>query len=132
STSRSRTSRRPRLRDRLGPCLPRRSAEALVLRVAQAGHEVIVHHPDGLHEGVTDVRSDEAEAPLYERRAHRVRLPGAGGKVAHRAPPALLRRSAHKAPEKVAKRGAALLELEELAGVADRGIHLLASADDPG
>src|SRR2546425_8206242 len=54
--------------------------EALHLAVTEAGDEVVVHHADGLHEGVADGRSHEAEVSLGECRAHRVRLPGAGGR----------------------------------------------------
>src|SRR5256884_2521112 len=43
----------------------------------------------------------------------------------------LLRRPTHEAPEKVAERAVAFLEVEECPGVADRGIHFLAIADDP-
>src|SRR2546430_10213421 len=106
-------------------------AEALHLAVTEAGDEVVVHHPHSLHEGITDGRPDKAEATLDERRAHRVRLTRPGGEIPQGAPTVLLRRPTHEAPEKVAERAVALLEVEEGPGVADRGIHFLAIADDP-
>ena len=39
--------------------------------LVEAGHEVIVHHPDGLHERITDGWPDEAESMLFEGLAHR-------------------------------------------------------------
>src|SRR6266496_4726902 len=66
-----------------------------------------------------------------ERRAHRVRLARAGGEIPQRAPTVLLRLPPHEAPEKVAERAVAFLEVEECPGVADRGIHFLTVADDP-
>src|SRR5207245_2077931 len=52
---------------------------AAELGVPETGHEVVVHHPDRLHERVTDGRPDEPEAPLRESGAHRVRFPAPGG-----------------------------------------------------
>src|SRR2546430_5533816 len=105
--------------------------EALHLAVTEAGDEVVVHHPHSLHEGVTDGRPDKAEATLDERRAHRVRLTRPGGEIPQRASTVLLRRPTHEAPEKVVERAGAFLEVEECPGVADRGNHFLAIADDP-
>src|SRR5712691_7002165 len=104
--------------------------EALHLAVTEAGDEVVVHHADGLHEGVADGRSHEAEVSLGECRAHRVRLPGAGGEIAQRAPAKLLRLPADEVPEKGAERAVRFLEPEECPGIADRGIHFLAIAHD--
>src|SRR5512136_430965 len=42
--------------------------------VAEAGDEMIVHHPDRLHEGVTDGGADKAESTLEEGPAHRLGL----------------------------------------------------------
>src|SRR6185437_2219218 len=106
--------------------------EALHLAVTEAGNEVVVHHAYRLHERIADGRPDEAEVPLDERRAHRVRLPGAGGEIAQRAPAKLLRRPADEAPEKGAERAVLLLELEECPGIPDRGIHFMAIAHDSG
>src|SRR6185295_12786745 len=106
--------------------------EALHLAVTEAVDEVVVHHADGLHECVADGRSHEAVVPLDECRAHRVRLPGAGGEIAQRAPAKLFRLPADEAPEKGAERAVRFLELEECAGIPDRGIHFLAIAYDSG
>src|SRR3989441_2815810 len=105
--------------------------EPLHLAVTEAGDEVVVHHAHGLHECVADGRSHEAEVPLGEYRAHRVRLAGAGGEIAQRAPAKMLRLPADEGPEKGAERTVRFLELEECPGIPDRGIHFLAIAHDP-
>src|SRR6266404_146909 len=97
--------------------------EALHLAVTEAADEVVVHHADGLHEGVADGRSHEAKAPLGEGRAHRVRLPGAGGKIAQCAPAKLFGLPADEVPEKGAERAVRFLEVEECPGIPDRGIR---------
>src|SRR5205085_2203903 len=75
--------------------LPDRS---LQLRVAEAGDEVVVHHPHRLHERVADGRSDEAESALDERLAHAVGLLGARRELAQRAARVLFGRAADEAP----------------------------------
>jgi hypothetical protein len=37
---------------------------------SKALHQVIIHHPHGLHEGITNRRTDEAEAALEQVTAH--------------------------------------------------------------
>jgi hypothetical protein len=52
----------------------------------EAFHQVIVNHAGGLHERVTDGRSDKAEATLREVLAQGVRLRRASGHVFQAAP----------------------------------------------
>ena len=35
--------------------------------VPEAGHQMVIDHTDGLHEGVDDGGADKAEAVLFER-----------------------------------------------------------------
>src|SRR5689334_9932062 len=93
--------------------------------MTEARHEVIVHHPDRLHERIADGGPDEAKPALGEGFAHRVGLPAAGRQVAQGAPTILLGRPIHEAPEKGAEPAFLLLELEECARIADRRAHLL-------
>src|SRR6266496_2378127 len=65
------------------------------LTVPEAAHDVVVDHPDRLHEGVTDRRSYEAEAPPLEILAHRSGVSGLGGDVAERSPPVADGTAAH-------------------------------------
>ncbi len=39
----------------------------LALDMARTADQMIVHHPHGLHKGVTDGAADEVEAELLER-----------------------------------------------------------------
>src|SRR5579871_5377692 len=41
----------------------------LPIRMAIAGHQMVVHHPDRLHEGVHDGRPDKLEAAPGDRRS---------------------------------------------------------------
>src|SRR2546430_4485035 len=104
--------------------------EALQLAVTETGHEVVVHHADGLHERVADGGSDEVEPALHEGFAHAVRLACARGQVPERAPVVLLGRSTDEAPEKRPERPFPSLKREETTGVRDRRLDLLAVAHD--
>src|SRR5881628_29036 len=106
------------------------TTEMLQRAVAETGPKVIVHHADGLHEGIADGGPDEAEPALLQSFAHGDRFAGARGQVAQGASAVLLGRSTDKAPEKRAERASPGLELEEAAGVRDRGLDLLAVAHD--
>src|SRR5690242_16198107 len=98
--------------------------------MTNARHEMIVHHADRLHESVADGGPDEAEPPLHQRFAHRVRLPAAGGEVAQGAAAILLGHAPHEAPEKGTEVAFLLLELEERARVANGRHHLLPISHD--
>src|SRR4029079_19289921 len=54
--------------------LPMLRRQARALGVTEAAHQVIVHHPGGLHVRVDDRAPDELEAALLEILAERVRL----------------------------------------------------------
>lgn len=48
------------------------SIPALYFPIPETGHQMVVHHPDRLHERVTDRRSDEREAAFLQVLAHRI------------------------------------------------------------
>jgi hypothetical protein len=43
---------------------------AAVGRMPEAIHRVIIHHPHGLHEGITDRGSNKSESPFLQVTAH--------------------------------------------------------------
>ena len=57
------------------------SRDELHVLIAKASDQVIVHHADGLHEGVADRGADELEAAAEEIFAHSVGLRGVGGNL---------------------------------------------------
>jgi hypothetical protein len=46
--------------------------------MAVAARQMVIHHADGLHEGVTDGRTDESKAALLQVLAQGVGFRGAG------------------------------------------------------
>src|SRR5207237_4334805 len=56
------------------------------LRIPKAIHNVVVHHADGLHEGVADGRSYESEAAFLKVFAHGVGFRRSRGEVLWRSP----------------------------------------------
>ena len=71
--------------------------------VAETGSEVIVRHPDCLHEGVGDGGTDEAEAALEEVAAHGLGLGGARRNVSRRVPVVGTRASVHEGPQRISR-----------------------------
>src|SRR5512136_1813738 len=69
------------------------------LRMSKAAHDVVVDHPDCLHEGVTDSGADEPEAAADEILAHRLSLERTGRNLLRRAPVVGPRPTAHEGPE---------------------------------
>src|SRR5690606_15728391 len=110
--------------------------DQLALRIdfpaAKAPPLMVVHHADGLHEGVHDSRSDEAEAAAPEIRRKRVgdRVPGR-----HIGPPATARAArlaVHEAPD-IAREAAVLPpDRQERPRIEDGRVDLGAVADDAG
>src|SRR5579863_7527864 len=92
---------------------------------------MIVHHTDGLQEGIHDGAAHKAEASLYEVARDRIAERGARRRAA--APrPGDLRLSADEGPQ-VALEGAELaLHREEGAGVGDGRLDLETVANDAG
>src|SRR5438105_12478655 len=105
---------------------------ALQLRMAEASDEVIVDHPDRLHEGVADGRADEAEPTADQGLAHAVRLARASRELSQRAARVLLGRSPDEFPEECVERPFLFLELEQRPRVRHGRLYLLAVAHDAG
>ena len=47
--------------------------------IPKAPHEVVVHQPGRLHQGIADRRADECEASAFQVFAERIGMFGAGG-----------------------------------------------------
>src|SRR5215469_6131084 len=69
------------------------------LLVSEAGHQMVVHHPGRLHEGVAYRRTDEAEATLRQRLAHTVGQFGLGGNLTALSPAVHHRPAADERPQ---------------------------------
>src|ERR1700731_176485 len=69
------------------------------LRITEAVGEVVVHHSDGLHEGVANRGADERESALLQIFAHGVGSCGAGGNLFREAPAVHDLRPARKFPD---------------------------------
>src|SRR5439155_27092631 len=95
---------------------------AAAAAAAEAIDDVIVHHTDGLHEGVADGRADEAEAALGQVLAHRVGLLRRRGDLLHRRKAIHDRLAADEGPDIGVESAELLLHGEECLGVGNRGI----------
>jgi VWFA-related protein len=109
-----------------------RSGELPNLPVAEAGREVIVHHPDRLHVRIDYGRSHEAEAARLQILAERVGLRGRGRDLPHRAPSIHARAPTDEPPAVGIERAEFRLHLEEPAGVVHGSFDLQPVADDGG
>src|SRR5205823_12259357 len=109
-----------------------RGRETAQLAVSETGDDVVVHHPDRLHERVANRRSHETEATLAERRAHAVGLSRPRGNLPQCFASMLLRHATHEAPQERVKGAVCLLKVREGTGVGHRGLDFLAVAHDPG
>jgi len=67
--------------------------------MSKAMHQVIVHHPGGLHVRITNGRADEIESALLQVLAHRVRDARSGRDVFHRARVVDDRAALHETPD---------------------------------
>src|SRR5262245_43875030 len=97
-------------------------------RVAVAIHGVVVHHPDRLHESITDSGAHELEPAPQEVLAQRVRLLGARRDLLEGAPAVHLGLPPHEGPEIGVEGPELALDLQEGPGVPDRARHLEAVA----
>src|SRR5206468_2390392 len=104
---------------------------SLQFRMAKAANDVVIDHPDRLHEGVTDRGTDELEAPPFQVFAQGIRLGGRGRHVLQRLPGVLLGHALHELPEVLVERPKLLLNEQDSFGVLDSGSDLQAMADDP-
>ena len=98
----------------------------------KAPYLVIVHHADGLHEGVADGRADEVEAAFLEVLRERVRFESGSRDLGQTLPVVDPGRAADELPDVGVERFELLLHLEKAAGVADRRMHLEAVSNDAG
>jgi hypothetical protein len=92
--------------------------------MAKAGDEVVVHHPDRLHERVADRGADEAEAAFLQVLAHRVRLGRGGRNLLHRAPAVLAGPAADELPGVAIEAAELALDRKERPGIGNRGLEL--------
>ena len=97
--------------------------------VARAGGEVVVDDAAGLHEGVADGRTDEAEAESLQFAVERAGGVGLGGHVGRRLPPG---RRFGVGPDDLRERAVLGVERQGGGGVGDRGVDFASVADDAG
>src|SRR6185369_224518 len=95
----------------------------------EAGHEVVVDHSGGLHEGVADGGADEGEAALLQLLAHLLRLRRLRRHLGG-APAVLDGLAADQVPEERVEAAGLVADGEEGAGVDHRRRDLGAVADD--
>src|SRR5215470_5543870 len=81
------------------PLNPNSSLVAAHFTITKATYNVIIHHAYRLHECITDGRSYEAESPLDQVLAHRIRLICAGRNPAHGFPSVDYGLPAYKLPD---------------------------------
>src|SRR5258706_12016888 len=100
---RARTTRRDRRCSRLTAPIPRahrrgrassgytaaRPSELGDFAIAKAVDDVIVHHSDGLHVRIDDLRTDERKPAALQILAHRIGFVGARRDVPYSSPPIL-------------------------------------------
>src|SRR5438445_13738913 len=86
----------------------------------EAADQVIVDHPDGLHERIADGGSHELEAAAQKLLAHGVRLRRACGNLAERFPGIQLRLPVDKLPDKRVEAAEFVLNFAKRLGIADR------------
>ena len=67
--------------------------------VPETGHQVVVHHPCRLHEGVADRGAHEGKTPLFQVPAHVLRLRGDRRDMVDLSPPIFLRFSPDQTPD---------------------------------
>ena len=67
--------------------------------MAEAIACMVIHHADGLHEGVTNGGADKAKTARFQILAHRVRFRGACRNFARGRPIIFLGAAAHKLPD---------------------------------
>src|ERR1700722_19172266 len=93
---------------------------------------MFIDDSDGLHEGVADSRSDEAEAALLEILAHRIADGGRRGDGAQVQRPAAHHPAAREIPKVIIEGVQRATNLEVRLGIADESVHLESIPDDSG
>ena len=100
--------------------------------MTEAGGEVVVDKPRGLHEGVADSGADETKATLEEFFAELDGEIRFGGDLLQVRPPILKRRAANEVPDEFVEGIEFLLDPEEGFGVGDGGLNFESIANDAG
>src|SRR3990172_12007675 len=99
--------------------------------VPEAVDEVVVHHPDRLHESVADRGADETKTPGRKLPAHHTGLLGFRRQFGHRPVPVHDGGPAHEPPEICVEGPELAGHIETGTGVPDGGGDLRTVADDP-
>jgi hypothetical protein len=100
--------------------------------MAEAGDDVVVHHSNGLHEGVANCGSHKIEAAFFQGFAHGVGLGAARGKTIDRLPGIYARAALHKLPNVAIEAAALFLHLQKGPSISHRRCDLQAVAHDAG
>src|SRR5580692_6423562 len=98
---------------------PARTPPLFERLVAETVDDVDVDHADGLHEGVTDCRSDKFEAALFEIFAHRIGFPSLRGDLLHRLRRVDARLAADELPDVAIEAAELFLHAEKCFRVSD-------------
>src|ERR1051326_5342841 len=118
--------------DTVARCGSGSTAQARALRMAVAGHEMVVDHAGRLHECIDDSRPDEFEAAAHEIGGHFSRQFGLGWDLRDRTEGILFRLALEEIPEQRREARALVHDLEIGARGKHRGFDLRAVAHDAG
>src|SRR5262249_49019488 len=121
-----------RSRGRLRHTMLKRSPLSSYLSIPEAAHQVIVHHPNCLHEGITDRRSDKVEPAPAQVLAHVHRFLRISREALQAVPGILDWRAADKLPDVAIETAEFFLDFEKSLGIRDRGLDLQPVAYDAG
>ena len=97
----------------------------------EALHQMVIHHADGLHEGVANRASYKPKVSPLQLFAHGIRLKRAGGNVFHRLPSVLLGMPFNKLPDELIEATEFILHGKKCFGIVDRGLNLEPVTNNP-
>src|SRR6202521_2240165 len=100
------------------------------LSISETIDEVIVHHADRLHVRINDGRTDEAESPLFEILAKRVRFTRGSWNLPHCLPPVEFGSSIDEPPAISVKTSQLSLNCKKRTRVAYRGFDFHPVSND--
>ena len=95
-----------------------------------ACHQMIVHQPGGLHEGIADRGADKTETAFFEIRAHGIRFLGSGWYLLQRSPLVDSGFSPNKLPDIFIETAVLLLNCQEGFSVGNGGRNFETVADN--